>query len=149
MRYTGQIEIALPRDEVVRLFTDMASMPKWQKGLQSVELLCGEQGRVGARSRFAFLTGRRRMEMIETITHNSLPEAFHASYDAKGVHNVCENYLYEVGPDRTRWVTPNVFEFSGPMRLIGLLFGRSFPKETRAQMRRFKAFAEQGTDVRG
>lgn len=149
MRYTEEIEIALPRDEVVRLFTDMASMPKWQKGLQSVELLSGEQGQVGARSRFVFLTGRRRMEMIETITHNSLPEAFHASYDAKGVHNVCENYLYEVGPDRTHWVTPNVFEFSGPMRLIGLLFGRSFPKETRAQMRRFKAFAEQGTDVRG
>ena len=149
MRYTEEIEIALPRDEVVRLFTDMASMPKWQKGLQSVELLSGEQGQVGARSRFVFLTGRRRMEMIETITHNSLPEAFHASYDAKGVHNVCENYLYEVGPDRTRWVTPNVFEFSGPMRLIGLLFGRSFPKETRAQMRRFKAFAEEGTDVRG
>jgi uncharacterized membrane protein len=149
MRYSEEIDIALPRDEVVRLFTDQANLPKWQKGLQSVELLSGEEGQVGARTRLVFLTGRRRMEMIETITHNALPEELHAVYDAKGVHNVCENYLTEVAPDRTRWVTPNVFEFSGPMRVIGVLFGRSFPKETRAQMRRFKEFAEHGTDVRG
>ncbi|QDC25259.1 SRPBCC family protein [Georgenia yuyongxinii] len=149
MRYTEEIEIALPRDEVVRLFTDLASLPKWQKGLQSVGLLSGEAFQVGARTRLVFLTGKRRMEMIETITHNALPEALHAVYDTKGVHNVCENYLTEVAPDRTRWVTPNVFEFSGPMRIIGLLFGRSFSKETREQMRRFKEFAEHGTDVRG
>ena len=148
MRYTEEIEITLPRDEVVRLFLDPGSMPKWQKGLHSIEPISGEPGQVGTRTRLVFLTGKRRMEMIETITHNSLPDAFYAVYDAKGVHNVCENYLYEVAPDRTRWVTPNVFEFSGPMKIIGALFRGSFPKETRAQMRRFKEFAENGTDVR-
>jgi uncharacterized membrane protein len=148
VRYTEEIEIALPREEVVRLFLDPASLPKWQKGLQSVEPLSGEPGQVGSRTRVVFQTGRRRMEIIETITHNSLPDAFHANYDAKGVHNVCENYLYEVEPDRTRWVSPNVFEFSGPMKIVGALLRGSFPKETRAQMRRFKQFAEQGTDVR-
>jgi carbon monoxide dehydrogenase subunit G len=106
MRYTEEIEIALPREDVVRLFLDPESMPKWQKGLQSVEPISGEPGQVGARTRLVFLTGKRRMEMIETIIANDLPEAFHAVYDAKGVHNLCENYLYEVGPDRTRWSAP-------------------------------------------
>jgi hypothetical protein len=34
------------------------------------------------------------------------------------------------------------------MRVIGTIFRGSFPKETRAQMRRFKEFAEHGADVR-
>ena len=148
MRYTEEIEIDLPRDEVVRLFTDPGTMFAWQPGLQSMELLSGEEGEVGARTKLVFLTGRRRMEMIETIMHNALPESLHAVYDTKGVHNVCENFLHEVSPTRTRWVTPNVFEFSGAMRLVGLLFGSSFKKETRESLRRFKAFAEHGTDVR-
>lgn len=148
MRYTEEIEIALPRDEVVRLFLDPGSMPKWQKGLESMEPISGVPGQVGARTRLVFRTGRRRMELIETIVHNDLPRSFHAVYDAKGVHNVCENHLHEVSPDRTRWVSPNVFEFSGPMKIVGTIFRGSFPRETRAQMRRFKEFAEHGTDVR-
>jgi uncharacterized membrane protein len=148
VRYTEEIEIALPRDDVVRLFLDQAVMPEWQKGLQSVELISGEPWQVGARTRLVFLTGKRRMEMVETITHNDLPRSFHAVYDAKGVHNVCENHLHELEPDRTRWVSPNVFKFSGPMKIIGALFRGSFPRETRAQMRRFKEFAERQKEVR-
>lgn len=52
-------------------------------------------------------------------------------------------------PDRTRWVSRNVFELTGFMRVVGLLFGRSFRKQSQAFMEEFKAFAEKGTDVRG
>ncbi|WP_127131431.1 SRPBCC family protein [Georgenia sp. SYP-B2076] len=148
MRYTEEIEINLPRDEVVRIFMDQDAMAEWQLGLQSVELLSGEPWQAGTRTRLVFLTGRRRMEMVETVVSNDLPESFHATYDAKGVHNVCENHLHEAGPGRTRWVTANLFEFSGPMKVVGLLFRGSFPKETRAQMARFKAFAESAEAAR-
>jgi hypothetical protein len=149
MEYTQEIEIALPREEVVRLFDDPANLVKWQRGLQSFEPLDGTPGEPGARSRLVFVNGRRRIEMVETITRRDLPDAFHGTYDANGVHNIVENYFTEPAPGRTRWVSRNVFELTGVMRVVGLLFGRSFRKQSRAFMEDFKAFAEKGTDVRG
>jgi hypothetical protein len=149
MEFTQEIEIALPRDEVVRLFDDPQNLAKWQRGLQSFEPLEGEPGQPGSTSRLVYVNGRRRIEMVETVTRRDLPAAFDGTYDAQGVHNIIENRFTEVAPGRTTWVSRNVFEFHGFMKVIGLLFARSFPKQSRTFMEDFKAFAEQGTDVRG
>lgn len=149
MDYTQEIEIALPRGEVVRLFDEPENLVKWQRGLQSFEHVEGEPGQPGSTSRLVFLKGKRRIEMIETITVRNLPDAFHGTYDAKGVHNVVENFFTETAPGRTRWISHNVFELRGFMKVIGLLFGRSFTKQSRVFMEDFQAFAEKGTDVRG
>jgi hypothetical protein len=146
--YTEHIDIDLPRARVVALFDDPDNLVKWQRGLQSFEHLSGEPGQPGARSRLVFQTGRRRLEMIETITRRDLPEAFDGTYDAKGVHNIVENRFAEVGPDRTRWSSHNVFELRGPMKLVGLVFAGAFRKQTRKYLEDFKAFAERGVDVR-
>ena len=148
MRFTQEIEIALPRDEMVALFDDPQNLAKWQRGLQSFEPLSGEPGQPGARSKLVFVNGRRRIEMIETITRRDLPHAFDGTYDAKGVHNIVENEFHDVAPGRTRWVAHNEFQFTGLMKVIGLLFSRSFPKQSRMFMEDFKAFAEKGVDVR-
>jgi hypothetical protein len=148
MEFTQEIEINLPRADVVRLFDDPDNLPKWQRGLQSFDALAGDPGQPGSTSRLVFVNGRRRIEMIETITLRDLPDAFHGTYDAKGVHNVVENYFTEVTPGRTRWVAHNVFELRGLMRVVGLLFGRSFARQSRTFMEDFKAFAETGSDVR-
>lgn len=144
-----QIDLDLPRDRVVELFDDPDNLVKWQEGLQSFEHVSGEPGQPGAVSRLVFVQGRRRIEMVETIVRRDLPEAFDGTYDAKGVHNLVENRFLELGPERTRWVSRNVFEFRGPMKLVGLLFGRAFPKQSLKYLQDFKAFAEHGTDVRG
>ena len=92
------------------------------------------------------------MEMIETITRRELPDAFDGTYDAKGVHNIARNEFHEAGPGATRWVAPTTFEFSGRMKLVGLLFGRSFPKQSYVYMEAFKKFAEgaqEATTLRG
>ena len=146
MEYTQDIDIDLPRDQVIALFDDPDNLAKWQEGLQSFEHLTGEPGQPGATSRLVFLQGRRRIEMIETITARNLPDSFDGTYDAKGVHNIAENRFVEVTPGRTKWVAHNVFEFAGPMKIIGLLFGRTFPKQTMKYMEAFKAFAEHGTE---
>jgi len=146
--YTQHIDLDLPRDRVVALFDDPDNLPKWQRGLQSFEHLSGEPGQPGAKSRLVFQMGRRRMEMVETITRRDLPEAFDGTYDAKGVHNIVENEFTELGPDRTRWTSHNVFEMRRPMKLVGLLFGGSFRKQSMKYMEDFKAFAERGVDVR-
>ena len=57
--------------------------------------------------------------------------------------------LTEAGPETTLWESENEHRFSSvPMRLVGLVMPGAFRKQTRRHMQDFKAFAEQGTDVR-
>ncbi len=55
----------------------------------------------------------------------------------------------EAGPNTTLWESENEFRFDRLlMRLVALLMPGSFRKQSRQHMQDFKAFAEQGTDVR-
>jgi len=148
MKYTVSIDLELPRDRVVELFDDPDNLPKWQEGLVRFEPLEGTPGQPGARSRLVFQMGKRRIEMIETITERDLPDVFSGTYDAKGVHNVVSNRFLELGPQRTRWESQNEFRFQGFMKLIGTLMKGSFPKQSLKYLQDFKAFAEEGKDVR-
>lgn len=148
MNSTVEIEINLPREEVVKLFDSQENCFKWQEGLQSFEHLSGEPGQPGAQSKLVYQMGKRRIEMIETITTRNLPDEFSGTYDAKGVHNVVENRFIEIGPDKTKWESENEFQFTGFMRLIGFFMGSAFPKQSLKYLKNFKAFAEEGKDVR-
>ena len=148
MQYTVEIDLDLPRDRVIELFDDADNAVKWMRGLQSFEHLEGEPGQPGAKSRMVFLMGKRRMEIIETITVRDLPERFEGVYDAKGCHNPCKNRFTEVGPQKTRWAAEHEFQFSGFMKVIGFLMPGAFKKQSRKYMQDFKAFAEDGVDVR-
>ena len=147
MEYSVEIELELPRAKVIELFDNPDNAPKWMEGLQTFEHLSGTPGQTGATSRMVFQMGKRRIEMVETITKRNLPDEFHGTYDAKGVHNVVENRFLELGPDRTKWTSHNVFEFKGLMKVIGFLFKGGFPKQSLKYMQDFKAFAEEGKDV--
>ena len=149
LEYDTSIVIDLPRDKVIALFDNADNLPKWQKGLQSFEPLSGEPGQVGAKSKLVFLMGKRRMEMIETITRRDLPDAFNGTYDVEGVHNIVENRFSELGPDRTLWESHNVFEMKGlMMKVMAFLMPGIFRKQSQQYAEAFKAFAERGVDVR-
>lgn len=148
MKYSVEIDIHLPRDQVIALFDDPDNLYKWQEGLLSFEPLSGEPGQPGAKSRLVFQMGKRRLEMIETITVRDLPDEFSGTYDASGVHNLVRNRFLELGPNQTRWVSENQFQFRGFMRLVALLFARQFPKQSLKYLQDFKAFAENGTEVK-
>ena len=66
MNFTTQITINRPRQRVIELIRNPDNIAKWQPGLQSVELLAGEQDQVGARSRIVFEMRGLRLELIET-----------------------------------------------------------------------------------
>jgi uncharacterized protein YndB with AHSA1/START domain len=142
MRYTCEVTIDLPRERVVELFDDPENLAKWQPGLQSVELIGGEEGQPGAQSRLVYDEKGRRVEMVETIDVRSLPDEFSATYEAKGVWNWSANRFFEEGSNVTRWVMENEFKFKGLMTLMGILMPGVFRKQTLGDMNRFKAFAE-------
>ena len=142
MKYTEEITIDLPRERVIELFDSPDNLKKWQDGLQSFELVSGEAGKPGAKSRLLYDMNGRKVEMIETITARDLPDVFSGTYEAKGVWSHTANYFTEAGPDQTRWVTENEFKLKGMMALMGIFMRGSFPKETLRQMNAFKEFAE-------
>ncbi|MBC2934400.1 SRPBCC family protein [Nocardioides sp. zg-1228] len=158
MKFTTSIEIALPRQHVVELLTDPANRPKWLKGLVSHEPLTGVDGHVGTESRVVFGQGKGTMECTETITRREptdlrdFPDDKVVHFDreivAEGMWSAAQETLSESSPGTTGWVSANEYRFSGPMRLIAPLMRRSFIKQTRQHMLDFKAFAEEGIDVR-
>ncbi|MFF9011405.1 SRPBCC family protein [Streptomyces sp. NPDC014870] len=160
MKYTVSIEIALPRGEVAKLLADPAQLPKWLRGLVLHEPLSGEHGQLGTTSRVVLQMGRRKVECTETITRrepadlrdiaNTGTVHFDREIVGEGMWSAVRDRLTEAGPETTLWESENEYRFSGfMMKLVGLLMPGAFRKQSLQHMQDFKAFAEQGKDVRG
>lgn len=147
MKYSSEIMIDLPRYKVVEKFTNPNNYKHWQKGFTSMTPISGTPGTVGAQNRLIYKMGKRNLEMIETITRLDTPQEFNATYDAKGVFNIQENYFKEVSAHKTQWISDNEFKFSGFMKLIGLFMPGAFKKQTNQYMLDFKNFAENGVSL--
>jgi uncharacterized membrane protein len=142
MKYTSKIEIDRPINEVIELFDNVDNMYKWMKGLQSIEPISGVQGEVGTKMKLNFEMGKRKMDVIETITAKDLPREFSGTYDANGVHNIVKNFFEPVNDQKTVYTTKQEFHFKGFMKLIGLLFPGAFKKQSMKYLEDFKTFAE-------
>jgi hypothetical protein len=68
---------------------------------------------------------------------------------AEGMWSAARERFTEVGPETTLWESENEYRFSLPMRLVAPFMRGVFRKQSLQHMQDFKAFAEQGTDVRG
>jgi len=142
MKFTVKIKINLARNKVIELFDSTENLKKWQPGLLSFEHQSGTPGEVGAKSRLQYKTGKREIEMVETITVKNLPDEFSGIYEAKGVWNEVKNYFYEVDKNTTKWVSENEFRCSGFMKIIAFFMPGSFKKETMKYLEYFKEFSE-------
>lgn len=143
MKYTHEIEINLPINQVIELFDNANNMKHWQPGLVSFEHLSGTPGQVGAKSKLKYKMGKREIEMIETITVKNLPEEFSGTYEAKGVFNIVKNFFSPLGENKTKYISECEFQFKGFMKIIAFLMPGMFKKETAKYMKQFKEFAEK------
>src|SRR5690606_28339233 len=159
MKYTNSIEIALPREQVAQLLADPAYLPKWLRGLVLHEPVQGTHGQLGTESRVVMQSGQRTMEGTETITRrepadlHGIPNESVVHFDREivvaGMRSVVRDRLTEAGPETTLWEQESEYRFNSLlMRLVWLLMPGSFHKQSQQHMQDFKAFAEQGKDVR-
>ena len=142
MKYTGEININLPRSTVFELFDSSENLKKWQPGLKNLTHLEGDAGEVGARSELSYEGRKGDLVMTETIIAKRIPEHFHMSYKARGVYNEVENWFTEPEPGITLWRTVNIFRFRGFMMLMAPFMKQAFIHNTMLNMDRFKIFAE-------
>ena len=146
MKYLTEITVHVPLSEFIRKFDSVENMKQWQKDLLSHHHLSGLPGKEGARMELKYRMGKREIVMIETILKRNLPHEFHATYDAKGVHNTQKNYFKAEGENSTKWISESEFQFNGFfMKMMALLMPGAFKKQSLKFMKDFKAFAEGNT----
>ena len=148
MKYNIELIINLPRDKVIRKMDNVDNMKHWQRGLTSVEHISGTPGEVGAKMQLNYKFGKREMQLIETISKRDFPREFHANYDAKGMHNVQENFFEETPDDKTKWISKCEFiPTNFMMKMMTALMPGVFKKQSKKYMDDFKNFAENETSV--
>ncbi|WP_299163901.1 SRPBCC family protein [uncultured Eudoraea sp.] len=148
MKYTTEITISLSREEVHKKLDDPDNMKHWQEGLIGFKQLSDEPTKEGAKMELNYKIGKREMTLIETIIKNNFPYEFHATYDAKGVHNFQKNYFEVIDDHTTKWISESEFQFSGfMMKLMGFIMPGAFKKQSAKSLSDFKAFAEKGISV--
>ncbi len=143
MRYSVEVKINKPIDKVVTLFDDPNNMYEWMEGLKSFEHLEGNPSEPGAKSLLKFQNGRRKIEMVETIIKNNLPEELTTTYEAKGVFNIVKNRFLPISNNETKYISEQEFQFKGFMKVIGFLMPGAFKKQSIKYLNDFKAFAEK------
>lgn len=159
MKYAVSLEIALPLARVAQLLGDTAQLPMWLRGLVVHEPLKGQHGQVGTESRVVLQMSGQTMECTETITRREPADLLGITSDsvvhydreilAEGMWSLTRDQLTEPGPQTTLWVSENEYRFSTlPMRLLAPFMRGAFRKQSLQHMQDFKAFAEQGKDVR-
>ena len=148
MKYTTEIVIEKPLQEVAKKMNSAENMKHWQEGLISAEHISGTPGEFGAKMKLKYQLGRRKMELIETITKQDFPNEFHATYTTKGVRNIQQNYFETTPEGHTKWISKNEFQpTTFMMNAMLFLMPRAFKKQTKKYMDNFKNFAEKGISV--
>ena len=144
MKYTCTIEINLPLNKVVELWSNEAYFKHWQDGFQSITLIEGEPGTVGAKSKILLEQGKRKMELIETIISNNLPTEKKALYEHIHMTNTQTTRFEVVNPNTTRYISEVEYtKFNGFLpKLMAKLFPGMFKKQSQKWMDQFKEFAE-------
>ncbi len=143
MNYTCEVAIDRPIDKVVKAFDDPDAIYEWMEGLESTELLEGEAGKRGAKTKMNFKNRNRSFSMVETIWENDLPKIYSATYTMKGVTNNMTVNFKKIDESRTLYHTEQEFLFEPfGMKLMGWLFPGAFKKQTVKFLNMFKKYVE-------
>jgi hypothetical protein len=148
MNFNAEIEIDLPRAEVLHKLTNTDNYRFWHDGFHSAEHISGEIGQFGAKMKLIYRFGDKQKIWIETITKRDLPFQMHANYSNDGLINFQRNYFNENSEGVTKWISKNEFiPTNFKMRLITIFMPGVFQKQILKQMKKFKKFAEENQSL--
>jgi ribonucleotide reductase alpha subunit len=148
MKYSCEIVIDKPVDEVISKLDSPQNFKHWQEGLVATEHLSGDPGELGAKMKLTYRFGKREMEMTETILKRAFPKEYHVSYATNGMRNIQKNYFKTTKEGFTKWVTESEFQpTSFRMRALLFLMPNAFKKQSFKYMSNFKKFIETGKSV--
>jgi len=130
MKYSLEFKIHKPMDRVIELFDSVDNLKKWQPELLSFEHLTGEPGKVGAKSKLLYKTGKKEFEMIETLLVKNLPEEFTGTYETRGMKTRVKNKFEKIDENSTKWIVENEFQLNGFMKIMAFIMPGAFKKQS-------------------
>jgi hypothetical protein len=148
MKYTTEIIINKPRQEIIDAFENSSLLPHWQRGLKRSKLISGKDGEVNSKRKLYITIEGQSIKMTETIIKKNLPEEWHGDYTSKGMQSIQKNYFEDINENRTKWTSCSEFKFSGFMKVISKLLPDIFKKRSVLVQKDFKAFIEEGKSVK-
>ena len=151
MKFSCSVDIDLSHQKTVELWNNPENLVKWQDGFVSFEHISGTPGTPGAKSRMKYKSGKREIELIETIQVNNLPDEFTGHYEAREMTNTMANTFTETAEGKTRYeANVEYIKFNGFMpRLMAFLMPGLFKKQVQKWLNQFKAFAESEAEKEG
>ena len=142
MKYTLEVEINAPRELVISRFQSLDDLTKWQPELLDAKPVHGIPGEDGSQTSLEYRFGKRKVEMMETVLKNNLPDSLEAYYEAPGAKNWVMNEFIVLSDERTVWRLKSEFVCTGFLRIIATLFPGTFRKSSLKSMHRFKEWVE-------
>lgn len=140
MTYVTEIEINLPRPEVLALFHNEDFLKSWQPTIKSFTRIKGTKYQKDCVTEFLYDNKGKDMLITETILHTDYPDTYEAFYEAKNMKNWEINTLTDT-EGKTRWHAKHIFKMSGFMLFLSLFKGM-FVKQSNSDMLAFKKAAE-------
>lgn len=113
-----EVEIGVPRDRVVELFTRPELIPEWMDDVARYEPVSGEPGTPGSQYRLVPRSGS--MEFVATVLELNLPGEVRMRLDGSSATVLVTARFSALPSCRTRLVSEETFWFAG---LFGTLFG--------------------------
>lgn len=148
MQYVTEILIKKPISEVIKNLNSTDKLKHWHDALVSTEHISGIPSQLGAKMKLNYYYGKRKMEIIETVTRQDFPNEFHATYTTKGVRSIQGNFYKTTEDGFTKWISQNELQPTNLKMSMMLFFMPSaFKKQTKTQMSNFKNFIENGASV--
>ncbi len=147
MYHANAIEVQVPIDEFIDLFLDQTKFKHWRPGFQSVELLSGEKGQYGVKSKFVYQLGKRPFEVIETVTERNFPYIFSAHYQAPNMVSDIDYQFEDFGGKRTMWGITHIYRLSGSKERWSWLRPKFYEKQDLQLMLNLKDYAENGVSI--
>lgn len=144
MKYTCTIQINAPLQTVVSLWENPDHFDQWQDGFESITHLEGIPNTKDAKSKIV-LNDKMKIELIETILVNNLPDEKTARYEHIHMTNTQTSRFEALDEHRTLYISEvEYIQFNGIMiKLMAKLFPGKFKSQSEKWMTQFKAFVER------
>jgi len=141
MKFSCHVIIKAPLNTVIELFENPDNLKEWQDGFISLVPVSGVPGEVGSKSKLSY----EKLELIETIIRNELPEEFKATYEHKHMVNTM-SCKFKIVDSKTTRLDQEIHytKFNGfVIKIMAKLFPGMFKKQVQKWLNQFKAFVEK------
>jgi uncharacterized protein YndB with AHSA1/START domain len=141
MKLRAEIDIDAGRETVWSAFATPANRPRWQTGLNEVQLISGEAGAVNSSYRLSFGNGSASTA-IESITEARRPDFLAVIVEDGRAKSLIVDTFTDAGDGGTRWQRFSNSRFHGIARLGAPFRIGAMRRRIEDDMQRFKLMVE-------